>query len=83
MLSLSVLRDKTIPCRLTGSNCWPSDYKSDVLPTELNRLNVAEKQCAQLLTYLNRQARLNYIIQERGASPQKIALHTKVLERTL
>ena len=32
-----------IPCRLTDSNRWPSDYKSDALPTELNRLNVAEK----------------------------------------
>ena len=29
-----------IPCRLTDSNRWPSDYKSDALPTELNRLMV-------------------------------------------
>ena len=34
----SALGDKISQCRLTDSNRWPSDYKSDALPTELNWL---------------------------------------------
>lgn len=36
-----------IPCRLTDSNRWPSDYKSDALPTELNRLSNSNNKLKQ------------------------------------
>lgn len=62
MLSLSALREERIlyhcfspvnqflsiiPCRLTDSNRWPSDYKSDALPTELNRLSNSNNKLKQ------------------------------------
>ena len=58
MLSLSALREEKnqyhcfspvnqflsiISCRLTDSNRWPSDYKSDALLTELNRLKQSKR----------------------------------------
>ena len=66
MLSLSALREEKnqyhcfspvnqffsiIPCRLTDSNRWPSDYKSDALPTELNRL-MCSREIVRTRTHL-------------------------------